>query len=388
MKEATAGRPEVALRTRPAYRPAVEVVERKGTGHPDTLCDHLAEALCLRLSGAFVARTGQLQHFNVDKALLVAGEVEVDYGGGRHVAPAELILAGRAGLARFGIEPDGLVTALQGDLAVLLPEAQPDAFRVQLRLRPPSGQLEILTSAERAGPPLANDTSYAVVSLPRSPLEELVYRAERHLNSPAFRGVAPIGRDIKVAGARVGNAVELIVAAAILAGPVKNRHDYDAAVTTIRDETMELARQQFGPDVAVSVNGAGTQPYLTLSGTSGEAGDDGQVGRGNRFGGLITPLRPTSIEACAGKNPLSHIGKTYHCVAFDIARRLLAETTAAEATVGLQSHIGDPVDSPRVIHIETAPATNPSQVSAIVHGCLADWEGVRDRLLAGAYELF
>ena len=40
-------------------------------------------------------------------------------------------------------------------------------------------------------------------------------------------------------------------------------------------------------------------------------GDDGQVGRGNRANGLITPYRLMSIEAAAGKNPVTHVGKLY-----------------------------------------------------------------------------
>ena len=41
--------------------------------------------------------------------------------------------------------------------------------------------------------------------------------------------------------------------------------------------------------------------YLTVTGTSAEMGDDGQVGRGNRPNGLITPYRPMTLEAAAGR---------------------------------------------------------------------------------------
>jgi S-adenosylmethionine synthetase len=42
---------------------------------------------------------------------------------------------------------------------------------------------------------------------------------------------------------------------------------------------------------------------LTVTGTSAENGDDGQVGRGNRINGLITPYHPMSLEATSGKKP-------------------------------------------------------------------------------------
>jgi hypothetical protein len=48
----------------------VEIVERKGLGHPDTLCDHLTEELSLGLSRRYLAQFGRVLPYNVDKALL------------------------------------------------------------------------------------------------------------------------------------------------------------------------------------------------------------------------------------------------------------------------------------------------------------------------------
>jgi len=66
--------------------------------------------------------------------------------------------------------------------------------------------------------------------------------------------------------------------------------------------------------------------YLTVTGTSAESGDDGQAGRSNRVGGLITQWRPMTLEAAAGKNVFSHVGKSYSSVAHQIARELVANT--------------------------------------------------------------
>ena len=88
--------------------------------------------------------------------------------------------------------------------------------------------------------------------------------------------------------------------------------------------------------------------YLTLSGTSAEMGDDGSVGRGNRANGLITPCRPMTLEAIAGKNPVSHTGKIYSILAFDIAERVVREFPEVEnADVYLLSRIGQPIDHPK-----------------------------------------
>lgn len=69
----------------------------------------------------------------------------------------------------------------------------------------------------------------------------------------------------------------------------------------------------------VSDTGSAQDSYLTVTGLSAESGDDGQVGRGNRVNGLIAPYRPMSLEAAAGKNPVTHVGKLYNIIAMRIA---------------------------------------------------------------------
>jgi S-adenosylmethionine synthetase len=71
--------------------------------------------------------------------------------------------------------------------------------------------------------------------------------------------------------------------------------------------------------VNVSDTGSAQDSYLTVTGLSAESGDDGQVGRGNRVNGLIAPYRPMSLEAAAGKNPVTHVGKLYNIIAMRIA---------------------------------------------------------------------
>jgi S-adenosylmethionine synthetase len=93
--------------------------------------------------------------------------------------------------------------------------------------------------------------------------------------------------------------------------------------------------------------------YLTVTGTSAEAGDDGETGRGNRVGGLITPYRPMTLEAAAGKNVVSHVGKSHSIVAHYIAGELVAKCPdIAEATCVLVSRIGWPVDRPLVMELQ------------------------------------
>ena len=217
-----------------------------------------------------------------------------------------------------------------------------------------------------------------------------MYRLEHYLNSASYRADVPIGRDIKVMGARDGSEVVVTIAAPVLARKVENRSAYDEVIERVRIDALALVRDGFGNGTTVRVNQADTRDsqYLSLTGTSAEAGDDGQVGRGNRYGGLITPYRPMSLEATAGKNPAAHVGKTYHAFAEDISRRLMDETDASETTIRMLSSIGRPVTEPQVVHVETAGIADEAIVEAIVKESPADWEGVRDRLIAGACELY
>jgi S-adenosylmethionine synthetase len=380
----------LSITHRKPYQPRVEFVERKGVGHPDTICDHLAEQLARELAQAYIADTGTVQHFNVDKAVLAAGAVDIEFGGGVHLKPSRLVLVGKADFSGdWSPDPGALADRYKDKLLELLPAATPEAFNVEVWLNQSSVDLQAIVT-ESDGAPLANDTSFAAVSLPRSPLEALVHDVEYHLNGREFQQRVPVGRDIKVMGARVFEDVRVTVAIPVLATEVTNRLEYDDVIATVASETRDLAVDAFGDDVVVAVNQADLDdsPYLTLTGTSAEAGDDGQVGRGNRFGGLITPYRPMSLEAAAGKNPAAHVGKTYHAVGADIAQRLIAESDISEVTVRLLSSIGHPVTDPQAAHIEVVGPHDEAHIAAVVKDCFGDWEGVRDRIIAGEYELY
>jgi S-adenosylmethionine synthetase len=74
----------------------VEVVERKGLGHPDTICDALAEALSRSLCREYRQRFGAILHHKVDTALRCGGSAVPAFGGGAVTRPIGIYLAGRA----------------------------------------------------------------------------------------------------------------------------------------------------------------------------------------------------------------------------------------------------------------------------------------------------
>src|SRR2546430_17262490 len=60
----------------------LEIVEGKGVGHPDHICDAIMNEVSVALSKEYLKRYRHVMHHNIDKALLAAGEVKTRFGGG------------------------------------------------------------------------------------------------------------------------------------------------------------------------------------------------------------------------------------------------------------------------------------------------------------------
>jgi S-adenosylmethionine synthetase len=335
----------------------VEFVERKGVGHPDTLCDKAAEELSIALMQYYQREYGAMRHYNVDKALLVGGTAEVGFGRGRVTEPIELILCGRARARR----PEDLDQLVQETTRTWLAHDLPDLdletdIVIRSRIRPGSEDLVGIVEADAR--PLANDTSFGVGYAPLSQLERIVLQAERVLNAPETKKKLPsLGQDIKVMGVRYGEEILITVAAAFVARRTPDLDRYREAKRAAEELVLQVAREITRRQVRVSVNPADRLEeglvYLTATGTSAEHGDDGQVGRGNRPNGLITPHRCMTLEAAAGKNPRNHVGKIYSIAAQQIADRIARSVPGVRsAQVYVVSQIGRPIDAPAAVDIQ------------------------------------
>jgi len=339
-----------------------EMVERKGRGHPDSLCDALAENLSIALSRFYLERFGAILHHNVDKALLLGGAARPAFGGGELVEPIEITLAGRATRRWRDVEVPVEELAIESAREWLARHLRGiDAardVRIVPRIRETSPDLAALFLRRgEAGVALANDTSFGAGFAPLDRLERAVLAVEQRLAAPETRAACPeIGEDVKVLGVRSDERLELTVACAFVGRHVRDLGDYLAKKERVRGLAVAAAREACGGEVEVVVNAADGETadsvYLTVTGLSAEAGDDGQVGRGNRVNGLITPYRPMSLEAAAGKNPVSHTGKLYSLLAARIARKLADGLAGVdEAYCFLLSRIGSPVSEPQLADV-------------------------------------
>src|SRR5512139_393893 len=344
----------------PVMDQRVEIVERKGTGHPDYLCDSLMEAVSIALCREYRKAFGTILHHNIDKGLLAAGKVEKLFGGGRVLEPMELIVGDRATFSAGGkkvnvakIAVDAAKEWLRKHMRFVDPEKHL-RYRVVLS----QGSEELTDIFARSGKVLgANDTSAAVGYYPLSPTEMAVLSLERHLNSRSFKKRYPeTGEDIKVMGLRTGRDLDLTVAMPLLSRFIWNERNYFERKAVVQREMERFAGKFDGfRSVHVHFNtldapGRGLNGvYLSLLGTSAEDADSGQVGRGNRVNGLISLNRPMGTEAAAGKNPVSHVGKIYNVLAHRMAKKLYERIGGTrEVFVLLLSRIGTPINEPQV----------------------------------------
>ena len=353
------------LNQRPIEDLDVEIVERKGKGHPDYIIDAASEAVSIGLSKYYKDQFGAILHHNVDKGLLVGGEATPVFGGGEVTQPIYIVVAGRA---ITEVPTDGKTVSVPiGSLAT---NAIREILRKNLRfldvekhviidykIKP--GSTDLVNNFELSRTlPMANDTSFGVGFAPLSETEQLTFETEMLLNSPGLKKELPeVGEDVKVMGLRRNREINLTVAAAIVSGLTPDPDHYLSVKEEIANKVADLATRITDLPVSITVNAA-DQPerkvwYLTVTGTSAEQGDDGNTGRGNRANGLITPCRPMSLEATAGKNPVNHVGKIYNVLAGKVAGRISDEVQGVrEVYVKILSQIGKPINEPAIADIE------------------------------------
>ena len=348
----------------PCEEEAVEIVERKGLGHPDTICDAVMESVSVALSQAYLKRCGRVLHFNADKGMLVAGQVACRFGGGAVLAPMRLVMGDRATFewkqTQIPVREIAERTAYQW-FKRHLPRIRPvKDLECQVELRPASEELRSVT--ERSREPVANDTSAAVGYAPLTPTERLVFQIERFLNGSSFKREFPdTGEDVKVLAVRTGRSVTVTVSMPFLSPLIRKESQYimrkQSAARALKSFVKRKIGDRFSPEIFLNVldrPGLGEMgAYLTLLGTSAEAGDSGEVGRGNRVCGIVSVHRPASAEAAAGKNPVAHVGKIYNVMAQVLAEDIQKRVQGVRGvTVSITSQIGKPISAPHIVAVE------------------------------------
>lgn len=304
----------------------MELIEYKSNGHPDTLTDLCVEACAFALDEYYTKKYGKVLHYNVDKAVFLAGNVEVWFGGGKIIKPPCFILGGQASNLTDVLRKT-LETSIRKTISTNLPNLT--KVNVEIRTGNVSQNLKNLAKDKEIR---CNDTSFGVGYYPFSPNELKVMSIRDELYSIIIEGKIPIGELFKI----MLTPKSISISAPLYAQKVHSRNEYAKYKAIIEKRLSKYGNVIFNPDFDSGF------PYLTLTGSSIECGDDGQVGRGNRYNGLITPCRPMTMEAYHGKNNRNHIGKIYQRWAFEKAKEIYKQTGKYTEVI-LVGKIGKPI---------------------------------------------
>jgi S-adenosylmethionine synthetase len=351
-----------SIRGVPTYKKRFEIVERKGIGHPDTICDLLMNQVSIELSKMYLKETGAIQHHNMDKSLLVAGQSENKFGGGKMTKPMKLVMGDRA---TFDVKEKKLPVE---DIAVSTAKkwfkdnmrfVKDNHVKYQLEIGISSHELRAIFENPKLF--VANDTSALVGYAPFTKTESAVLKTEQYINSPNFKKEFPeSGEDVKVMGFRNGNFLDLTLAMAFVDSFVDSENYYFKRKQEMLQSILEFHKKISDFDqVKVSMNNLDSKNkgmaglYLTVLGTSADNADSGEVGRGNMANRVISLTRPASSEATAGKNPVSHIGKIYNALSFKLAEEIQKEVPDfEEVIVWMYNVIGKPVNDTAAIVVQ------------------------------------
>ena len=388
----------------------IELVERKGIGHPDSVADALAEEVSKALCKMYKKEFGTVLHHNTDETQIAAGQANPKFGGGNIVDPSYILLVGRATtnitdpktkeMRSLPCKPVALAAA-RNYLKKTFPNLDVDS-EVVLDARLGQGS-DDLRGVYKSSKVLANDTSFGVGYAPYSITDRLVLTTEEYINGKMKDILPETGQDVKVMASRVGNDITMTVACAMVDKYIDDLDHYKSAIEQMYDKVNEHALDVIGDEkinFKLEINTGDDYDrgvlYLTCTGLSQEMGDDGSVGRGNRCNGLITPYRPMSMEATSGKNPITHIGKIYNVmsklIAEDVAQKVSPEV---EVRVRILSQIGKPVSEPLNCNVQLVSATEDKKLAqwkqeaeSIAYDWLDNVDKVTDLIINGKVRTF
>jgi len=376
----------------------IEIVERKGLGHPDTIADGIAESISIDYAKYCLEKFGVILHHNVDKTSVLGGQCDLKYGRGILLKPFRVLFGGRMSRS-FGDQNIDIETiqrnAAKSYLQKFFPRLNISTDLEFYHFTSSSSKIpywfnpRMINDLPEYKKPYANDTATMVGFWPFSVVEQIVIESEKFFYKyipqiqPRFDF---IGGDIKIMALRKNHDLELTLCVPFQADKVSDQKMYFEYRSSVMNSLQKFLKEKFGRllNISLRINTKdqkikndgedGRSRYLTVIGSALDYGEEGISGRGNRCRGLISSMRISTVESVYGKNPVYHVGKVYSFIANNIAQQI-GLLFSCEVTVIITTHIGDPLYSPHNIIIETSKIVNKKVIQKIISDQLEkrDW---------------
>ena len=376
----------------------LEVVERKGVGHPDTIADGIAEKISADYSKYCFEHFGAVLHHNVDKVCAMGGLIKIDdWGKAKMVEPFRILVNGRISPSFAGAKiplSDIFKKSVEIQLKKTLPHLdiskwvkiidESTSYSKNPRWFNPLS-LDDLPETVKA---YANDTSTTVGYWPLTPLEQLTLMMEGFFyegdRNPKFDF---IGHDIKVMSVRKGNNIDITLCVPFIVNLTPSYKFYKEHVDSITRSLYELARSFLGSkyDINIYVNNHYRSIkkenikkidgyYCNVTGSALDYGEEGVVGRGNNRRGIIPSFRTYTMEAAWGKNPVYHVGKVLGVVVDTLAKEIATKYNCHAQVVAI-TRIADPLYEPHNLLISTSKKVPEDEVKKLILSTLKkrDW---------------
>lgn len=362
----------------------IEVVERKGIGHPDTVADGIAETISVEYSKYCLEKYGVVLHHNVDKVCVLGGLARIDWGSTEIMEPIRVFLNGRISESFGGDQipvNDICVSGARKFLAKALPNLDLDKDvkfiheHTTYSKNPKWFNPESIADLPEYTRLCANDTSAVASSSPLTLTEKLVLQIEGFFYDSQQKPIyKECGQDIKVMAIRRKHFIDIRVCFPVILKYCTNIHDYWEITDQVYSQLSQFIRNKLPSEYSFNLELNKTRDlsikepkylYALVGGSALDYGEEGLVGRGNNRIGIIPMFRVFSMEAAYGKNPVYHVGKVLSVVADEVSQ-LVNNRIGQTVEVLLVAKNGDDLLDPSQVVIRTSGKPNPAEIKDII----------------------
>lgn len=310
--------------------PSIETVQKRGLGHPDALCDAIAERISAAYARYCFEQFGVLIHYSIDGLSMAEGESRVEFGGGEMIKPIRLYLRGYF-TAQFMNRKipylDIAKKVIYDYLNMVVPGLNAEKW------------VRVIDCTQLYGGPrgkcdldnlIANHMYTVSAMYAKSQTENCALRIEQKLNSPIYKQFRPcVSSDNKIIVIQNGNSADIAAYVSLISEHIHDADEMRANIEAIKEDIRGAAStdrvQVDDIEVYSSIDPLHDGRALTVTGSSVE-----------------------SFNGCAiarSRYPVYHAAKIYTAVAHQISKRITTEENEV-AVVSLTSKVGWPISAP------------------------------------------